>query len=67
MGGNAVVWVTALMFALAHIGAPLSMPVLFVMGLLFGYARWASGSLYLPMFLHFVHNAAVMAMNANGF
>jgi membrane protease YdiL (CAAX protease family) len=67
MGGHTVVWVTAAMFALAHIGVPLSMPVLFVLGILLGYARLASGGIYLPMALHFVHNAIVMALNANIF
>lgn len=67
MGGQAVVWVTAVMFAAAHVGVPLSLPVLFVLGLLLGYARLASGGLWLPMFLHFLHNAVVMALNANRF
>ena len=67
MGGNAVVWITAVMFAAAHVGVPLSMPVLFVLGVLLGYARLASGSIYLPMVLHFLHNAVVMALNANRF
>ncbi len=63
MGGNAVVWVTAVMFAAAHVGVPLSLPVLFVLGLLLGYARLTSGNVYLPVFLHFLHNAVVMALN----
>lgn len=67
MGGNAVVWVTAVMFAAAHVGVPLSMPVLFVLGVLLGYARLTSGSIYLPMVLHFLHNAVVMVLNANCF
>jgi uncharacterized protein len=67
MGGNAVVWVTAVMFAAAHVGAPLSMPVLFVLGVFLGYARLTSGGIYLPMVLHFLHNAVVMMLNANCF
>jgi uncharacterized protein len=67
MGGNMVVWITAVMFAAAHVGVPLSMPVLFVLGVLLGYARLASGSIYLPMILHFVHNAVVMALNSGRF
>ncbi len=67
MAEHTVVWVTAAMFALAHIGAPLSMPVLFVVGILLGYARLASGNIYLPMILHFLHNAIVTAFNANVF
>ena len=67
MGGNAVVWITAVMFAAAHIFMPLSIPVLFVLGIFLGYARLASGSIYLPIVLHFVHNAVVMVLNANRF
>jgi uncharacterized protein len=67
MGGNMVVWITAVMFAAAHVGQPLSMPVLFVLGVLLGYARLASGSIYLPMVLHFLHNAVVMTLNSGRF
>lgn len=67
MGGNAVVWVTAVMFAAAHVGVPLSLPVLFVLGALLGYARLTSGSIYLPIFLHFLHNAVVTALNVAHF
>jgi uncharacterized protein len=63
MGGHTVVWVTAAMFTLLHIGVLLSMPVLFLLGLVLGYARLATGNVALPMVLHFLHNAAVMAYN----
>ena len=65
MGGHSVVWITAVMFAAAHVGVPLSLPVLFVLGVFLGYARLASGSLYLPIVLHFMHNACVMAIEGN--
>lgn len=65
MGGHSVVWITAVMFAAAHIGVPLSLPVLFVLGVFLGYARLASGSIYLPIALHFLHNACVMVLNGN--
>jgi len=32
-----------------------------LLGIVFGYARLASGSLVLPMMMHGLHNAAVMA------
>jgi uncharacterized protein len=67
MGTHAVVWITAVMFAACHIGVPLSMPVLFVLGLLLGYARWASGGVLLPMFLHFLHNTVVLGLQAGFF
>lgn len=65
MGGHTVVWVTAVMFAAAHVGVPLSLPVLFVLGVFLGYARLASGSIYLPIILHFLHNACVMTLEGN--
>jgi len=58
--GHTVVWVTSVMFAAAHVGAPLSMPVLLVLGALLGYARLATGRLHLPIVLHFVHNGVVL-------
>ena len=64
MGGHAVVWVTAVMFASAHIGVVLSLPVLFVLGLLLGYARLASGGMLLPVVLHFLHNLCVIALHS---
>jgi membrane protease YdiL (CAAX protease family) len=67
MGGHAVVWVTAAAFAIAHIGTPLSMPVLFLVGILLGYARLGSGRMWLPMVLHFLHNAAIVAMEQGVF
>ena len=57
---NTAVWVSRLMFAVAHIGVPLSMPALMVVGVALGYARVWSGTLWLPMILHGVHNAVVL-------
>jgi uncharacterized protein len=62
-GLHTVVWITSLMFAMAHIGVPLSMPVLFVLGLGLGYARMLSGGLILPITLHFFHNLVIMYLN----
>ncbi len=52
--------ITALLFALAHLGQPLSLPVLGLIGIALGYLRLASGHLWLPMLFHFLHNLAVM-------
>jgi membrane protease YdiL (CAAX protease family) len=58
-GLHSTVWITAVMFAGAHIYNPLGMPYLFLAGVVFGYARvW--GGLALPMVLHFLHNLAVL-------
>jgi uncharacterized protein len=60
MNAHAAVWISALMFGFAHIGAPLSIPMLTLLGVGLGYARVASGSLLLPMLLHFGHNLAIV-------
>lgn len=62
-GPHASVFISSTMFALAHLGAPLSMPVLFVIGMSLGYARLAGGGLLVPMAMHAAHNAIVMSLN----
>ncbi|MBY0514029.1 MAG: CPBP family intramembrane metalloprotease [Gemmataceae bacterium] len=52
--------VSGAMFAAAHIYNPVGMPYLFLLGVCLGYLRVWSGSLALPMVLHFVHNAVVL-------
>lgn len=64
MGLHAAVLVSAVMFGMAHIGVPLSIPILIVLGMAFGYARVASNSLALPMLMHFLHNLAVLAFES---
>jgi uncharacterized protein len=60
MGCQATVWLTAFLFAMAHIDQPFGMPVLFLLGVLLGYARLGTGSIILPIVLHFLHNAVVV-------
>jgi membrane protease YdiL (CAAX protease family) len=62
MGAHAAVAVSSLMFGLAHIGVPLSIPLLTLLGALLGYARLVSGGLALPMAMHFLHNAIVLVL-----
>jgi membrane protease YdiL (CAAX protease family) len=64
MGDHAAVAVSSMIFGLAHIYAPLSIPILMVVGLGLGYVRLYSGSLLLPMLLHAFHNACVLWMEA---
>jgi membrane protease YdiL (CAAX protease family) len=64
MGMNAAVWLTAGLFAFAHVGNPLGLPYLFLAGGVFGYAR-VYGGLTLVMIMHFVHNLAVVAYEAS--
>lgn len=60
MGTHSAIWVTAIMFGMAHIFVPLSIPILTIVGAGFGYARVWSGSLVLPIMLHALHNAVVL-------
>jgi membrane protease YdiL (CAAX protease family) len=57
------IFISALAFAFLHLGAPLSIPYLFLAGLVFGYFRVASGGLLLPMVAHFLHNLIVVFYN----
>jgi membrane protease YdiL (CAAX protease family) len=57
---HAAVWISAVMFAMAHIYNPLGLPWLFVAGVVFGYARVASGGLAVPILMHFAHNAIIL-------
>jgi membrane protease YdiL (CAAX protease family) len=52
--------VSGAMFAFAHLTNPIGMPYLCLLGVCLGYLRVWSGSLLLPMILHFVHNAVVL-------
>jgi uncharacterized protein len=51
--------VTAMMFAILHVSVP-SLPHLFALGLVLGWLRHASGSLYPAMLMHFSHNFLVL-------
>ncbi|HEY1191698.1 MAG TPA: CPBP family intramembrane glutamic endopeptidase, partial [Gemmata sp.] len=57
------IWLTAGVFAGAHLGNILGMPYLFLVGGFLGYAR-TYGGLTLAMILHFLHNFAVVAYDA---
>ncbi len=59
-GVHLSVAISSLMFGLAHIGVPLSIPMLALVGVPLAYARVTSGSLALPMLLHFLHNFLVV-------
>ncbi|CAN5177360.1 hypothetical protein BH11PLA2_BH11PLA2_07210 [soil metagenome] len=61
---HATVFVTSVMFALAHLYNPLGMPYLFLAGVVFGYARSLGGGLLLSMLLHFFHNLIVIYLES---
>jgi membrane protease YdiL (CAAX protease family) len=60
MGVHAAVCVSSVMFGMLHVGNPIAIPVLIVLGLVLGYLRIMSGGLALPMLAHFVHNAIIL-------
>jgi membrane protease YdiL (CAAX protease family) len=60
---KATILVTSVMFAVAHLYNPLGMPYLFLAGVVFGCAR-VYGGLPLAMLLHFLHNLAVIMVDA---
>ena len=62
MGLHAAVLVSSLMFGMAHVGQPFSIPVLTVVGMGLGYMRVASRGLALPMLMHFAHNLVVLLL-----
>lgn len=56
--GTAAV-VSSIMFAAAHLGGFLSLPYLAFFGFCMAWLRWFTGSLVLPIVLHFLHNLAI--------
>lgn len=61
-GTHTAVLVSSVMFGMAHLGVPLSIPILTLVGVGLGYARVGTGSLALPMLMHFTHNLIVLAL-----
>jgi membrane protease YdiL (CAAX protease family) len=59
-GTHGAVLISSVMFGMAHIGNPLGIPYLILVGMVLGYSRIASGTLLLPMLMHFTHNLAVL-------
>jgi len=59
MEPRTVVIVTAMMFMVVHL-AMLGIIFLVVMGLLLGWLRWRSKSIYPAMWLHLCHNATIV-------
>ncbi len=62
-GVHAAVFVSSLMFGMAHLGVPLSIPILMVVGVGFGYGRVLTGGMIAPMLMHFAHNFAILYLN----
>jgi membrane protease YdiL (CAAX protease family) len=58
-GLHSAVLISAIMFGMAHIFNPLFIPVFITIGMALGYLRVMSGSLLLPILLHFGHNGFI--------
>ncbi len=59
LGTYESVFVSALMFGILHLSIP-SMPHLFLIGVVLGWMRVKTGSLYPGMLMHFTHNLLVV-------
>jgi uncharacterized protein len=64
LGMHGAVWVSAVMFGMAHIFVLPSIPLLTLVGVVLGYMRVWSGGMTLPISLHFLHNLAIIALAA---
>jgi len=58
-GGGVAVVVTSLAFGLAH-GLVIALPVLTIFGLILGWLRLRTSSLYPPIILHAIFNGAAL-------
>jgi uncharacterized protein len=58
-GVGAAAFASSAMFAAAHTGALISFPVLLLIGGALAWMRWRTGSLLLPVLVHFLHNLAI--------
>ena len=61
LGVHGAAWLSGVVFGMAHLGNVAGWPVLIVLGAGLGDARAYSGSLLLPIGLHFFHNLAILA------
>jgi membrane protease YdiL (CAAX protease family) len=63
LGTHGAVWLSAVVFGMAHLGNVPGWPVLILLGAGLGYTRAFSGGLALPILLHFLHNFAVLLID----
>jgi hypothetical protein len=64
LGGRDAVLVSSLMFMIIHLSI-LSFPHLLIIGLVIGFFRLRTGSIYPGMVLHLFHNSLVILQEAN--
>jgi len=60
LGIHSSIWLSSVVFGMAHLGNIPGWPVLILIGVGLGYARVYSGGLILPIILHFLHNFAIL-------
>lgn len=60
LGLHSAIWLSSVLFGMAHLGNIPGWPVLILIGVGLGYARAYSGGLILPIVLHFLHNLAIL-------
>lgn len=61
-GTQAAVWLSATMFGFLHVADLPSVPYLIFLGGVLAYLRLASGTLILPVIIHFLHNLLIMLL-----
>ena len=59
IGPMKAILLASALFAAMHLTV-ISAPYLFLVGLLLGWVKWKTGSLYPPMVIHLIHNWAVL-------
>lgn len=62
VSAKSAVLISSILFAMAHLGVPLSIPVLTLLGIALGTLRILSGGLLLPILFHFLHNLFVLLL-----
>ena len=64
-GIHTAVWITAIMFGFMHVAVLPSVPYLILLGACLAYMRLASGTILLPILLHFFHNLVVLLFDCS--
>ena len=59
MGAAVTLIAMSFLFAAMHFSIA-SLPYLFLVGMLLGWVKWKTGSLYPSMLIHFLHNLIVI-------
>ena len=62
LGKHAGVWLSAVLFMLMH-GSPDQTVHQLILGVVLGYTFMVTGSIYIPMFIHFLNNFIVLVIN----